>query len=121
MGKFKVKGSGDNIRFNLHADNGQIIGTCTQGYSSKEACKKGIESVRKNSEAHIVDTTQGEEGKCPKFEVYESKNGESRFRLIASNGNNILMSEGYTTKKACQNGIASVKKNAPEASIVEEE
>jgi len=48
-----------------------------------------------------------------KFEVYQSgKKNEFRFRLKADNGQIILSSEGYSTKAACLNGIASVKKNA---------
>ena len=48
-----------------------------------------------------------------KFELYQSeKSKEYYFRLKAGNGENILGSEGYTTKAACENGIASVKKNA---------
>jgi uncharacterized protein len=48
-----------------------------------------------------------------KFEVYQSgKKDEFRFRLKADNGQNILSSEGYTTKASCLNGIESVKKNA---------
>lgn len=47
-----------------------------------------------------------------KFEVYEDKAGEYRFRLKASNGQNILASEGYTSKASCLNGIESVKSNA---------
>lgn len=48
-----------------------------------------------------------------KFEVYKSgKKNEFRFRLKADNGQIILSSEGYSTRAACLNGIASVKKNA---------
>lgn len=46
-----------------------------------------------------------------KFEVYTDKAGETRFRLKASNGNNILSSEGYKSRSGCLNGIESVKKN----------
>ena len=46
-----------------------------------------------------------------KFECYKDKAGEFRFRLKASNGNNILSSEGYKSKSGCANGIESVKKN----------
>lgn len=56
-----------------------------------------------------------------KFEVSKRKNGETQFNLKAGNGEIILTSEGYTTKAACMNGIESVKKNAPEALIVEVE
>lgn len=49
-----------------------------------------------------------------KFEIYKDKRGEFRFRLKATNGQNILASEGYKTKASCKNGIASVMKNAPD-------
>lgn len=48
-----------------------------------------------------------------KFEIYNDKAGEFRFRLKASNGQTILASEGYKTKASCDNGVESVKKNAP--------
>ncbi len=52
--------------------------------------------------------------KNPKFQLFKDNAGEYRFRLKAKNGESILhSSEGYTTKQNCQNGIASVKANAP--------
>ncbi|MEI5985616.1 MULTISPECIES: YegP family protein [Sphingobacterium] len=51
-----------------------------------------------------------------KFVISTRKNGEFQFNLKASNGQVILSSEGYTTKAACENGIASVKKNAADES-----
>ena len=60
------------------------------------------------------------EVKHPKFELYEDKAGEFRFRLKAKNGENIGKSEGYKAKASCLNGIASVGKNAPDAAIIEE-
>jgi len=55
----------------------------------------------------------------PKFEWYKDKAGKFRFRLLAANGEKIAVSEGYSSKEACVNGIESVKKNAPMAKIVE--
>lgn len=52
-----------------------------------------------------------------KFELYKSKNGEFRFRLKASNGQVIASGEGYTSKRACLNGIESIRKNAPDAAL----
>ncbi|MDT8438564.1 MAG: YegP family protein [Wenzhouxiangellaceae bacterium] len=46
-----------------------------------------------------------------KFEIYKDKAGEFRFRLKAANHQTVLSSEGYKTKKSCENGIDSVKKN----------
>jgi len=54
-----------------------------------------------------------------KFELYKDKKGEYRFRLVASNGQTIATSEGYSSKDGALKGIESVKKNAPGADIVE--
>jgi len=48
------------------------------------------------------------------FEIYKDNSGEFRFRLKAGNGEPILASEGYASKDACENGIASVVKNSQE-------
>ncbi|MBQ6700709.1 MAG: YegP family protein [Oscillospiraceae bacterium] len=122
MGKFAVKETATGIKFNLLASNGQIIGV-SEVYSGKEACLKGIESVKKNAEvANLEDQTVEPivAATCPKFEIYTDKAGEFRFRLKARNGEIILSSEGYKAKASCENGIESVRKNAPEAEIVEE-
>jgi uncharacterized protein YegP (UPF0339 family) len=52
-----------------------------------------------------------------KFEVYQDNKGQFRFRLKAGNGQTIATGEGYTTKKACLNGIESVRKNALDAKL----
>jgi uncharacterized protein YegP (UPF0339 family) len=44
----------------------------------------------------------------------------SRFRLKAGNGETIASSEGYTSRAAAQNGIQSVKDNAPGATFVDQ-
>lgn len=122
MGKFVVKKTNTGIKFDLKATNGQVIAT-SEVYSSKESCMKGIESVKKNAPAAAVED-QSVEGfqteKNPKFEVYVDKAGEYRFRLKATNGQIIAVGEGYTTHANCLNGVESVKKNAPDAVIVEE-
>ena len=123
MGKFAVKTVKTGIKFNLKANNGEIIAT-SEIYNSKASCLNGIESVRKNAPiAPIEDQTV--EGfaveKNPKFEVYVDKAGEFRFRLKARNGEIIAASEGYKAKASCLNGIASVKKNAEDSEVVEEE
>lgn len=46
-----------------------------------------------------------------KFEVFQGKNKQYYFRLKAGNGECIMTSEGYTSKKAAMNGVASVQKN----------
>lgn len=54
-----------------------------------------------------------------KFEVYSDKAGKFRFRLKAGNGEVIAQSEPYESKSSCMNGVESVKKNAPDAKVVE--
>ena len=55
-----------------------------------------------------------------KFVITKDKRGEFRFKLVASNGEIIATSEGYKAKAGAKNGIESVKKNAPDAAIVDE-
>jgi uncharacterized protein YegP (UPF0339 family) len=54
-----------------------------------------------------------------KYEIYKDKKGEHRFRLKAGNGETILASEGYSSRKACDSGIASIQSNAASASQYE--
>ncbi|WP_299221867.1 YegP family protein [uncultured Aquimarina sp.] len=56
--KFKItKRKNGEFQFNLHAGNGEIIAT-SEGYTSKQNCEKGIDSVVKNAPiAEIEDLT----------------------------------------------------------------
>ena len=122
MGKFVINEVNTGVTFNLKAGNGEIIAT-SEVYTTQAACLKGIESVKNNApKAAIEDQTA--EGfateKMPKFEMYEDNAGEYRFRLKATNGQIIAVSEGYKAKSSCHSGIESVQKNAPDAEVVEE-
>lgn len=122
MGKFVIRKTNTGVKFDLKAGNGEVIAT-SEVYSSLEACKKGIASVQKNAPVAEVEnqTTEGfEVKKNPKFEVYTDKAGEFRFRLKATNGQIIAVGEGYKALAGCMNGIESIKKNAPDANIIEE-
>ncbi len=121
MGKFVIRTTNTGIKFDLKAGNGEVIAT-SEVYESEAACRKGIESVMKNAPiANVEDQTVEEivAAKCPKFELYKDKAGEFRFRLKATNGQIIAVSEGYKTMASCENGVSSVRKNAEEAEIVE--
>lgn len=107
MGKFEVStDKAGKFRFNLKASNGQVILT-SQGYASKDGCNNGIESVRTNSQNDDM------------FERLTAKDGSPYFNLKAANGQVIGNSEMYSSTSAMENGIASVKKNAPDASVSE--
>ena len=121
MGKFVIRTVNTGIKFDLKATNGQVILT-SEVYTTKAACQNGVQSIMKNTPAANVEdqTVEGFETMThPKFEMYQDKAGEYRFRLKARNGEIIGVSEGYTTKANCVNGVESVKKNAADAEIVE--
>ena len=103
--QFQVKtGNDDKLYFNLTAKNGQVIFS-SQGYADKSGCENGIESVKTNSQ---------DDGR---FERKESSDGHPYFVLKAANGQIIGKSEMYNSASAMENGIESVKKNAPVAEI----
>lgn len=107
MGKFEIKTrKNGELQFNLKARNGQVILT-SEGYSSKASCLNGVESVRKNSQDDN------------KFDKKTSSNGKFFFNLKATNGQIIGSSEMYQSASGRANGIASIKKNAPDAKIIE--
>ncbi len=120
MGKFVVKETATGFKFDLKATNGETIAT-SEVYTTKAACLNGIDSVKTCCVGEVEDLTAEEvvEVKHPKYEVYQDKAGEYRFRLKARNGEIIATSEGYKAKNSCLNGVESVKKNAPEAEIEE--
>ena len=120
MGTFKIIKTKTGHVFHLVARNGETIGT-SQVYSSKGACLKGTRSVRANAvAAKFEDLSLNESVTNPRFEIFTDKAGEFRFRLRATNGKEILASEGYASKESCHKGIDSVRKNAPDAKLIEE-
>ncbi|MGQ7947120.1 YegP family protein [Flavobacterium sp. WC2509] len=108
MGTFLIsKRKSDEFQFVLKAGNGQVI-LASEGYTTKAACENGIESVRKNSQDDA------------RYEKLEAKNGKPYFNLKAANGQIIGNSEIYESVTARDNGIESVKKNAPDADVKED-
>jgi len=107
MAKFElIKRKSGEFQFNLKASNGEVILT-SEGYAAKDSCKKGIESVRKNSQ------------KDENFERLTSSNGKYYFNLKAVNGKVVGTSEMYETEANRNNGIGSVKRNAPKADLMD--
>ncbi len=105
MGKFAItKRANGEFQFSLKANNGQSI-LASEGYSSKTNCENGIESVRKNSQDDN------------KFDRKTSSNGKFYFNLKATNGQIIGTSEMYESESSRDNGIESVKTNAPDATV----
>ena len=108
MGKFVIKtGTNGQYYFSLKADNGQKI-LASEGYTTKAACNNGIDSVKTNAK----DDT--------KYEKKISSNNKHYFNLKAGNGQIIGTSEMYESTAGRDNGIDSVKSNAPGAGVTEE-
>lgn len=106
-GKFEIyTDKASEYRFRLKASNGQTI-LASEGYKAKASCLSGVESVKKNA---------------PNDSQYERKQtqaGKFMFNLKATNSQVIGTSESYETAVARDNGIESVKKNAPDATVVD--
>ncbi len=106
-GKFEVyTDKAGEHRFRLKAGNGENI-LASEGYKAKSSCMNGIASVKKN----CLDE------KC--FDVATTKAGKHKFNLKAANHQVIGTSQSYETEASCRNGIESVRRNAPDAPIVE--
>jgi len=105
---FELKKSGDKFHFVLKSGNGQVI-LSSQMYASKSGAMNGITSVQNNC---------GDE-KC--FEKKTAKNGKFHFNIKSTNGQIIGSSQMYAAEAGMNNGIESVRKNAPGAEVKEVE
>ena len=106
-GKFELKRSkSGQFMFNLKAGNNQVILT-SELYREKAGAQNGIESVKKHA------------GDDANYERKTSRKGEPYFVLKATNKQIIGSSEMYSSTSGMERGIASVKANAPKATVVE--
>jgi uncharacterized protein YegP (UPF0339 family) len=115
------KGKDAGLKFELYEDaakeyrwrlkdaDGKILATAGQGYKSKESCKNGIELVKTEAGTDKL-----------KFEVYEDKAMEHRWRLKAANGQIVAASsDGYKAKADCEKAIEVIKKGVAKAQVEE--
>lgn len=104
--KFQIFRSTSNREYyyRLKARNGENI-LSGEGYTTKQSCLNGIESVKTNSQYDV------------RYEDEKSVNNQYYFNLKASNYEIIGTSEMYTTSSARDNGKAAVKRDAPRAGI----
>lgn len=104
-GKFEIyNDKAGEFRFRLKTGNGQII-LASEGYRAKSGCENGIDSVKENAPNDA------------RYERKEPSSGKPMFNLKASNGQVIGTSELYESVAARENGIESVKTNAPIAEV----
>lgn len=105
--RFEIfQGKDGKYYFRLRASNGEIILT-SQGYTTLQACRKGIRSVRANA------------GLPNRYRARTDRSGEPYFVLLAGNHEVIGRSESYSSQAACERGIRAVQAAAGNAAISE--
>ena len=107
MPRFEVyRDDADEYRWDLEADDGEIMATSGEGYSSKDECLDGIQVL-----------TDG----AGVYENYVGEDGDQRWRFRANNGLIVAASgKGYFLKLNCQEAYQMVRDEALGADIVEE-
>lgn len=110
--------------FTLYTKNGARIVAVGELYDSVSDAKSAVESVKKFHDTDKVETLDElpkdevreekvelkpvEEKDTGTYEIYE-EDGEWFFRLKASNGEVLLISQGYTSKSGCLSGLDTAK------------
>lgn len=103
--KFIVKkASNGKFMFTLNAANGQVILT-SQQYANRAGATNGVKSVKASCKRE------------DNFERRKSRDGLSYFVLMASNKEIIGQSQRYKSSSGLRNGIASVQRSAPGATV----
>lgn len=77
---------------------------------SSVACVAEIEPTNE-----VEETSQDLVSRSAKFETFQGLDGQWYFHVLAGNGQNVLRSEGYTTRASAENGIESVLANGADA------
>jgi uncharacterized protein YegP (UPF0339 family) len=104
-GRFLISKSKDEqFSFNLLAENGEHILT-SERYTAKQSVHAGIESVKMSAPIE------------QQYDRRTDAQGKSYFVLKGKNGEIIGKSHSYSSTAATENGIESVKANAPSAVI----
>ena len=107
-GSFVIqKGSSGKFHFNLRAEGNYETILTSETYETKSGAEGGIESVKKNAKDD------------DRYVRKTATDGSPYFTLTATNGQVIGTSEMYSSTSARDNGIKSVKENAPGATVID--
>lgn len=118
-GRYLIEKKEDSFSFKLYSIGGKLLAR-SGSYKTPELCKKGIASLRVNSDAPLCDLTlpeyeSGEPQRCPKIELFkddDDAHGSYNFRIRAKNGIVIASGEGYGTKNRCLDVISALRASA---------
>jgi len=102
-------------------DVGEVEAAAEEAGDAAEESEADDESQPDPSE--VVTPVESESGGSgARFELYRDRADEWRWRLVHRNGNVIADSgEGYARRAGARNGLESVMKNAPGATVVEKD
>jgi uncharacterized protein YegP (UPF0339 family) len=118
--KFKIVERA-NAQFGVQfAYNAEVI-VWSESYTGKASAKNCIESLKKHvPDAAVFDLSkQGDAPKGYRFEIVPSKDKQAFVRFVAANGETMVRTETYKSKSSAKHAIASVKKNAPGAEMLD--
>lgn len=116
----------DDWRWRLIHDNGNIIADGTRGRSSEDVVRTALDRVKGLAvEASVVEVNgvekpaEGiENSDGPRFEVYQDRAEEWRWRLRDADGSILADSgEGYVSKGNALRGLTSVRRTIPASTV----
>lgn len=116
-GTFVVSKPAQNIyRFSLYQEDGELI-AYSGDYTTLEGCRKGLESVRKNSKTeHVEDHTGRKQLQVnPKYEIDLREQTAYEYILRARNGEIIIHGGPFTDKESLFHSIDMLRETAPDA------
>lgn len=120
VGRFTVQHVKGGYKFGLRAGNGQNVAS-SRVFFTLDDCLAAIEWVRKNAEAPVAEGLHAPDeplaASAAQYRIYRCGGGGLGFCLLDEQGETVLLSEGYTAKRSCRMGIASIGRNAPGAPV----
>ncbi|SFS11487.1 Uncharacterized conserved protein YegP, UPF0339 family [Halomicrobium zhouii] len=100
--------AGGQYRWRLLHRNGNILADSGEGYVSRSNARRAVDTVREVA------------ADADNFDLYEDHAGETRWRLVAGNGETVADSgEGYASKSNAEDAVERVSSYAPEADALD--
>ena len=107
--KFEIyQDAAKEFRWRLKDGDGKVLAKAGQGYTAKETAQKGVKLIQAEADGKL------------KFEVYEDKGKEFRWRAKSPNGQTVASSgSAYKDQAAVDKAIDVIKKGAAKAAVEE--
>lgn len=99
----------DEYRWRLLDGDGKNVANSGQGYKAKASCTKMVENLKADISKY-------------KIEYYEDAKKDTRFKMMAKNGDQVGASTGgYKTKTEAEKVVAAIAKGVKDATVKEVE